>query len=52
MARLTILTAKEIQALYSRPQLTEEERDTYFSLDLREKQVLDRIRQRLSLIHI
>jgi hypothetical protein len=44
MARLTILTAKEIQALYSLPQFTDEERETYFSLDLREQPALDRIR--------
>jgi 6-phosphogluconolactonase (cycloisomerase 2 family) len=31
--RLTILTVKEIQALYGLPQFTDEERATYFALD-------------------
>jgi hypothetical protein len=41
MARLTILTPKELQTVYALPQFTDEERDTYFSLDPREKQALD-----------
>ena len=41
MARLTILTQKELQALYGLPQFTDEERDAYFALDPREKQALD-----------
>ena len=40
MARLTILTPKELQALYGLPQFTDEERDAYFALDPREKQAL------------
>jgi hypothetical protein len=44
MARLTILTIKEIQALYDLPQFTEEERNAYFTLDAREKQQLDQLR--------
>jgi hypothetical protein len=40
MARLTILTPKEIQAVYGIPQFTPEERDAYFALDPREKQAL------------
>ena len=44
MARLTILTPKELQTVYALPQFTDEERDTYFSLDLREKQTLDEFR--------
>jgi hypothetical protein len=39
--RLTILTPKELQTVYALPQFTDEERDTYFSLDPREKQTLD-----------
>jgi hypothetical protein len=41
MAQLTILTPKELQTVYALPQFTDEERDTYFSLDPREKQALD-----------
>jgi hypothetical protein len=41
MARLTILTAKEVQALYDQPQFSDEERDLYFTLDAREKHQLD-----------
>src|SRR5258708_33803603 len=44
MARLTILTPKELQALYGLPQLTDEERDAYFTLDAREKQALQAYR--------
>ncbi len=44
MARLTILTPKELQTVYALPQFTDEERDTYFSLDPREKQALDEFR--------
>ncbi len=44
MARLTILTAKEIQALYGLPQLSDEEQDAFFTLDVREKQQLDQLR--------
>jgi Domain of unknown function (DUF4158) len=44
MARLTVLTAKEVQALYGLPQFSEEERDVYFTLDAREKQQLDQSR--------
>src|SRR6266699_1271216 len=44
MARLTILTPKELQTLYSLPQFTDEERDAYFTLDPREKQALDAYR--------
>ena len=44
MARLTILTAKEIHALYGLPQFTDEERNAYFTLDVREKQQLDKLR--------
>ena len=44
MARLTILTPKELQTVYALPQFTDEERDTYFSLDHREKQALDEFR--------
>ena len=39
--RLTILTVKEIQALYGLPHFTDEERATYFALDPLEKQQLD-----------
>jgi Domain of unknown function (DUF4158) len=42
--RLTILTAKETQALYGLPQFTDEERDVYFSVDPLEKQQLDQLR--------
>ncbi len=42
--RLTILTVKEIQALYGLPQFTDEEQTTYFALDLLEKQQLDQLR--------
>ena len=41
MARLTILTPKKLQTVYALPQFTDEKRDTYFSLDLWEKQTLD-----------
>ncbi len=44
MARLTILTPKELQTVYALPQFTDEERNTYFSLDPREKQALDAFR--------
>lgn len=44
MARLTILTPKELQALYGLPQFTDEERDAYFALDAREKQALSAYR--------
>src|SRR3954453_9476874 len=44
MARLKILTPKEIHAVYGIPEFTPEERDIYFSLDPREKQVVDSIR--------
>jgi hypothetical protein len=42
--RLTILTAKEIRAVYGFPQFTDEERDVYFALDPFEKQQLDKLR--------
>ena len=42
--RLSILTAKEIQAIYGLPQFTNEERDAYFTLDPLEKQQLDQFR--------
>ena len=42
--RLTILTVKEIQALYGFPQFTDEEQATYFALDPLEKQQLDQLR--------
>lgn len=44
MARLTILTAKEIHALYGLPQFTDEERDVFFTLEPLEKQQLDQLR--------
>lgn len=44
MARLTILTPKELQAFYGLPEFTEEERDTYFVLDQREKQAMNEYR--------
>lgn len=44
MARLTILTVKELQTLYGLPQFTDEERDIHFALDLLEKQQLDQLR--------
>src|SRR6266550_531447 len=42
--RLTILTPKELQALYGLPQFTDEERNGYFTLDPREKQALQAYR--------
>lgn len=42
--RLTILTAKEMQAIYGLPQFTDEERLAYFTLDSREQSALKRIR--------
>ena len=42
--RLTILTAKEIQAVYGLPRFTDEEREVYFVLDPLEKQQLDQFR--------
>ena len=44
MARLTILTVKELHTLYGLPQFTDEERDIYFALDPLEKQQLDHLR--------
>ena len=44
MARLDILTTKELQALYSLPHFDREERDMYFALDPLEKQTLDELR--------
>jgi TnpA family transposase len=44
MARLTILTPKEIQALYGLPQFNEEEREIYFTLDPLEKHQFDQLR--------
>jgi hypothetical protein len=44
MARLTILTPKELQTVYAIPQFSDEERDTYFSIDPQEKQALDEFR--------
>ena len=44
MAWLTILTPKELHTVYALPQFTDEERDTYFSLDSREKQALEEFR--------
>ena len=44
MARLDILTTKEIQALYGLPRFDREERDIYFTLDPLEEQVLDEFR--------
>jgi len=44
MARLTILTPKELQAIYGIPQFTDDERGLYFSLDPLEKQSMDEIR--------
>jgi hypothetical protein len=44
MARLTILTPKELQTVYAIPQFSDEERDTYFSIDTQEKQTLDEFR--------
>jgi TnpA family transposase len=44
MARLTILTSKELEAIYGLPQFTEEERDTYFELNPIEKQVMEEMR--------
>jgi hypothetical protein len=44
MARLTILTPKELQTIYAIPQFSDEERDTYFSIDPQEKQTLDEFR--------
>ena len=42
--RLSILTEKEIEALYAIPQLTPEERDSFFSLDPLETKLLKSIR--------
>jgi hypothetical protein len=42
--RLNILTEKEIEALYAIPQLTLEERDSFFSLDPLETKLLKSIR--------
>ena len=42
--RLTILTPKEIQALYGLPQFTDDEQAVYFALDPLEKQQLDQLR--------
>jgi TnpA family transposase len=44
MARLTILTPKELHELYGLQQFTDEERDVYFGLDPREKQAVDEFR--------
>lgn len=44
MARLDILTTKELQALYGLPHFGREERDMYFALDSLEKQALDELR--------
>ena len=43
MARLTILTPKELQTVYAIPQFSDEERDTYFSIDPQEKQNTGRV---------
>jgi hypothetical protein len=44
MARLTILTPKELQSIYGLPQFTDDERGLYFSLAPLEKQIVDEIR--------
>jgi TnpA family transposase len=44
MARLVILTTKEIQALYGLPRFDHGARDMYFTLDPLEKQALDELR--------
>ena len=44
MARLTILTEKELQAVYGLPQFTDEERSLYFALAPLEKQQLEQLR--------
>jgi Domain of unknown function (DUF4158) len=51
MARLTILTQKEIQALYDLPQFADEERDIYFTLDPLEKQQLNQLRNITASVH-
>src|SRR5205823_5941585 len=40
----TILTPKDLQAVYGLPQLTDEERQVYFTLDPQEKQTLNEYR--------
>src|SRR6266571_3040812 len=44
MARLTILTSKELEAIYGLPQFTDEEREIYFELNPIEKQMMDECR--------
>lgn len=44
MARLTILTEKELQAVYGLPQFSDEERSLYFALAPLEKQQLEQVR--------
>ncbi len=44
MARLTILTPKELQVLYGLPQFTDEERETYFTLEPIEKHAMELFR--------
>ena len=44
MARLTILTPKELQALYGLPQFTDEDRETYFVLEPIEKHAMELFR--------
>lgn len=44
MARLTILTPKELQALYDLPQFTDEDRETYFVLEPIEKHAMELFR--------
>jgi len=51
MARLTILTAKELQAVYGLPQFTDEERDIYFELNPIEKQVMEELRTYVAKIY-
>src|SRR5665811_2403452 len=44
MARLTILTPKELQSIYGLPQFTDDEKGLYFSLDPLEEQIVNEIR--------
>src|SRR5450759_1603276 len=44
MARLTILTPKELQSIYCLPQFTDDEKGLYFSLDPLEEQIVNEIR--------
>lgn len=49
--RLTILTAKDVQALYGLPRFNGEERDIYFTLDPLEKQTLAEYRTLVAKIY-